>query len=502
MSEENEDIDFYFKEVIEPSEMEPSNMVWNTLEQKLDKKRFIILEKKITRLTNLTIGLSTIVIVLITLQLNRNFIKPNGFDAKIGARNIDIPNFPKIHNEVSKEQIDNTSNSKELLDKKSNNRTFNKLKSNSTMANSNTNISKVTYTDTSDTNNRTINDKGNSTLKENIVLNGFAFIPTAKINNTESNKNATSPSLNLFSLKDSTLNNKKTTDTTVFNFNPLGTILNNSTKKMALVNKSTKIDSIIKTTDSSISNNPSNKINTSKLSFRNKFSLIALFSPEFNASYLSDNNINDKRKSSYYSDNEAPDFSYTAGLKIGYSASKYWNIYSGLTFSSISSIIKPRYLYVNQTSNGELKYILNTSSGEVYLNTNSSARAGDSVKTASKTIQQLQFISIPLLCQYQVSRKRFNYYMFAGVSANIFIAGKTEVSYENLETESTTKIEGLRKVYFSGVLGVGVHYKISSKVSILTEPTFKRAINSINKSTPVNSYPYSFGLSFGLIYHF
>ena len=531
MTELNEDIDSYFKESIEPSEMSPSNKVWETIDQKLDKKQFVNLQKRISRLLYLTIGLSAIVAVLITLHLSQHFQKNKISISKNENKNVDLRNFSETNSVSSKESREDTKASV-LASKNSTNKNnsslsfnkteaysakaiknytkekeniFNSVSNSSSFKSSEGQVAKKINKDVSQTEIKSNYPSFGNNKKQMPLIKKDSLLTSESIPINKHSQNAnysisnhTKPNF----ISDSTLNNNsKKQDAKLVKTNPFTNSLQDSSEVISFVNNTIKIDSSINS-DAAISNSYFNPSKIPEQSSKYKFSVLGFFSPEFFSSKLSDNNTNDNQNTENYSDSESPDFSYTTGLKIGYLISQKFNIYTGLTYSSFSYSIKPRTLYAKQTTNGETQYILATSSGETPLSASPTLQVGDSVKLGSSSIQRLQYIATPLLCQYQISRKRFNYYVFAGISSNFFIAGKTEVSYENLGTESTTKIEGLRKIYFAGIIGAGLNYTISQKFSILVEPTFKKAITSINRNTPISSYPYSFGLGIGLVYHF
>ena len=89
----------------------------------------------------------------------------------------------------------------------------------------------------------------------------------------------------------------------------------------------------------------------------------------------------------------------------------------------------------------------------------------------------------------------------AGISTNFLTMGKLETEIQkgsNNEIDILNKIEGLKPVYFSGLAGVGVTYKLTDKLSFVLMPTTRFALTSINKGTVVKSYPNSFGLAVGV----
>ncbi len=72
MNELNQDIDHLFQEIVEPSEMQPSQMVWTTIDKKLNDKQQIKMHRKYKRILNFSIGMSLMVISLLYLIFNQN----------------------------------------------------------------------------------------------------------------------------------------------------------------------------------------------------------------------------------------------------------------------------------------------------------------------------------------------------------------------------------------------------------------------------------------------
>ena len=86
----------------------------------------------------------------------------------------------------------------------------------------------------------------------------------------------------------------------------------------------------------------------------------------------------------------------------------------------------------------------------------------------------------------------------AGISTNFLVTGKLETEIQkgtNNEIDILNKIEGLKPVYFSGLVGIGSTYKLTDKLSFVLMPTARFALNSINKNAITKTYPKSVGLS-------
>ena len=79
--------------------------------------------------------------------------------------------------------------------------------------------------------------------------------------------------------------------------------------------------------------------------------------------------------------------------------------------------------------------------------------------------------------------------------------GKLETEIQkgsNNEIDILNKIEGLKPVYFSGLAGIGVTYKLTDKFSFVLMPTARFALNAINKNAVVKTFPNAVGLSAGI----
>ena len=76
--------------------------------------------------------------------------------------------------------------------------------------------------------------------------------------------------------------------------------------------------------------------------------------------------------------------------------------------------------------------------------------------------------------------------------------GKGYAAENDNEMETAVKIIGLKKFYLSGMAGVGLDYNFYKNLSADFSPTFRFALNPINRGIPVKSFPNSFGFSMGL----
>ncbi len=234
-----------------------------------------------------------------------------------------------------------------------------------------------------------------------------------------------------------------------------------------------------------------------------RFSITAFFSPDLASYSLKDNGMsNQPDNASQIKKTERHEFSSTSGLLIDYTLNKRWTLQSGLTFSNTNITLDPKTIYARADNNGDLKYRLNISSGYDYLSPSSqpAPSMGDSLKVTATT-HKLRYIGIPIAVKYSISKGKFKIEAITGIAVNCLTIGKLETEIQrgpNNETDILNKIQGLKSIYFNGLAGIGAEYRMTYKFSFILMPTVRFALNPINKSGIVKTYPNSVGLVGGL----
>ncbi len=200
--------------------------------------------------------------------------------------------------------------------------------------------------------------------------------------------------------------------------------------------------------------------------------------------------------------NESANYSYSFGISIGYHLNRKWSLQSGINLSTINMHLEPEEIYAERDNQGTVKYTINTSSGKGYVlpSFSNNPRIGDSLFT-NNIKHSLEYTGIPLAATYNLTNGRFSVDLLGGLSANILSNGKisTEVKSGNeRETDKTHEIHGLKTFYVSGVAGLGFDYNFYRNLSLSFSPTLNFAIDPINKNVPVRSYPGTVNFQFGL----
>lgn len=233
------------------------------------------------------------------------------------------------------------------------------------------------------------------------------------------------------------------------------------------------------------------------------FSAAVFFSPDFASYRLQDDQQNNQAEhAAEIEKNEHHEFSSTIGAAIDYRFKKHLIIESGLSFSNTNITVEPKMIYAQAVNGSDIKYRLNTSSGYGYVlpSFNRTPSVGDSLYIFTST-HTLQYISLPVLIKFNIPYKKFDFDLMTGPALNFLIKGKIETSAENStgnKHEVVRNLYGLKKIYFSELTGIGINYHLTDKIQISFSPTFRYALNSINKNTPVKSFPKSFMLPVGL----
>ena len=261
------------------------------------------------------------------------------------------------------------------------------------------------------------------------------------------------------------------------------------------------------------------EIITAKL--QNRWSIAALASPTYYSSFNSGNDGLSKQ----LMESEQPLFSYSGGVAFSYKISKRLSIQSGLYYSSLGQKVdginsfsgfKP---YDNAkgvdnfkvlTTNG----IIHTNNPDVFLMANGSDRiltefTNDVIDPNKANLQpvnsslnqSLSYLELPVLLRYKVIDRTIGINLIGGVSYNLLVNNSVYTTLDgNRYPVGDTK--GLNPLTFSSSLGMGMEYKVSDKLSLNLEPTFRYYINPFSVTTGSYIHPYSFGIFSGLSYKF
>jgi len=114
--------------------------------------------------------------------------------------------------------------------------------------------------------------------------------------------------------------------------------------------------------------------------------------------------------------------------------------------------------------------------------------------------QKLGFIEIPVELEYELSREKLGLRVLGGFSA-LFLNENEVYSSLNGETLLIGRATNINKTSFTANFGVGMDFRLSEKIKLNLEPTFKYQINTFN-NTSGEFKPYFIGIYSGFSYKF
>jgi opacity protein-like surface antigen len=124
----------------------------------------------------------------------------------------------------------------------------------------------------------------------------------------------------------------------------------------------------------------------------------------------------------------------------------------------------------------------------------------------SKTEFHFQYIEIPITIAHSFGKSKLKFFSTAGVSMNMFTKKKTEVvsafADEHKESSYSDVDAGYLKFNLAVILGMGIKYDASKRMSLYVEPVYKQFLNSIFTDDNAKEYLYSIGTNIGINYKF
>ena len=215
------------------------------------------------------------------------------------------------------------------------------------------------------------------------------------------------------------------------------------------------------------------------------------------------------------------------GLSFEYKTQKKWSFQSGVYYSKIeqssSNTVPARYSLSSKldglngffstpvaTGNGEL--LMNSVAGVIQIETlpssvqlegsldRESAYAPALVSEADFD-QNFEYLEIPLFAKYQLIDSRIGVQILSGVSTNILV-GNSVYLKNDMGRDKVGKTNGMVDLSYSGIVGFGLNYALTSNLFLNVEPRFKYFFSSLNEDSKISYKPYSFGVYTGISYSF
>ncbi|WP_026461392.1 outer membrane beta-barrel protein [Adhaeribacter aquaticus] len=190
--------------------------------------------------------------------------------------------------------------------------------------------------------------------------------------------------------------------------------------------------------------------------------------------------------------------SFVYGVLAEYKFREHWAIQSGLKVSSTTTSIQSKNIFARPelaTITSILSYKYNSTAGFTYIPNISGVllALGDSVKTLP-SVSKVNYAVVPLTLQYSTMGRLF-FTGSAGVNINLLTRATldTETDFFGFRFARTYSLQGLKKSYFSGSLGLGIGYNVSEKISVFFSPAQTFSFGPVNENTPVKKYERTIG---------
>lgn len=468
--DENRDIEKVTRTVLENLEMEAGDRAWERLDAELNKRQAALYKRKANRFKLLSAGLAFFLLTVVTCHFydrspGTNFLQS---EQKLPSE------IPAIANANGSKVLPESENA--VVNQHSIEETIPHKKEDAAIIKqsfSNSNIPAPIRKDFS-YNNVLIQTTDQTTIPQDEELKE-ATVATIQPNQppTESNANDTK-SIIVMSAANATTENE--------NINgEAAEILDDTAITVAA--QAAQVD---------------NDLPNSKLQ-GHRFSIAGFYAPSYSINQLKDNTNDNFDDVTMYHSREKEQYSYSAGLLLRYDLSDRWSIGAGATFSQTRYSIAVPVMYASFDAKHELHYQYPTAVGVVNMPTEKQqpVHEGDSMLMSDQSIQSVKYLNTPLLIRHQVGINKFTLYAEAGISPAIVLQEKLNMHIGNETTTIVNNIEGLQKINFGFVAGLGAQYNFFPDFGIFLEPTIKGSLSSITKNTAVNAYPHTIGINVG-----
>jgi len=207
-----------------------------------------------------------------------------------------------------------------------------------------------------------------------------------------------------------------------------------------------------------------------------KWYLGAVVSPDL--CYRTLKNTDSKFDIAYFNNSEIPKFGYTAGLAAAYGLSSNWTIETGLLFSNKGYKTKMIDIESLDFSDSIL------GKGRVYFN--------------------FYYLDVPVKINYAYGHGKIRFCATLGITTNIFLDAKTRAILKyndgHVEHSKGTNINPINAINISPMAGVGIDWRLTERMKLKIEPTFRYGLLSIGDGWYFDDYLWNAGLNMGFYY--
>ncbi len=211
----------------------------------------------------------------------------------------------------------------------------------------------------------------------------------------------------------------------------------------------------------------------------------------------------------------SPEFSYGAGLDVGYDINKNWSISVGFAYNQIGMSTNRTALQMQKYGGDELPdgflSDVYTATGKITgMNVYQSVEDGSSVFNTDKgsigntlrISQQYGFLEVPIKAQYKHTWGRVSILATAGISTGFLVRNQAYAVGEENQRTLIGESASMNNVNFNAIVGIGIEVRILPFMSFAVEPMFRYSfVNWSNDAeNGFNVKPMLINLNTGLIF--
>jgi hypothetical protein len=238
----------------------------------------------------------------------------------------------------------------------------------------------------------------------------------------------------------------------------------------------------------------------------NRYMLMGIAGPEYSKYLLANSSRSNYDYKSDIATRERSDLSASAGLLFGRKVNRRMTVFSGFIYSLSNISISPSKFFAEEDNAGKVKYRYNTSTGYGYLlpSFSQAPAVGDSLHSDGAN-HTLHYLGVPVIAKYAIGNKKISFHPGVGVTLNFLTKSTLTVDVidrQNRETESISRLQGIKKFVPGIIIIPEVQYKLSKKWSLAIVPSLKYSVSAINKGNVVKTRPYTIGIGAGMVFKF
>jgi len=247
--------------------------------------------------------------------------------------------------------------------------------------------------------------------------------------------------------------------------------------------------------------------------------------------YSEDSVEGEARKNKFKSNRQKEYWTIGGGAKIGFQLNDKWSIETGIQYSKAKIESKHR-IDKNYTSDSEIQnpltgelendYVLSiaTPMGDIDSDVTLSRPQGFTIQEGMpfrvelSSIQNIEFLGIPILAKYRIGNDKINIGLKAGALTSFTLDSDIEIRevdhpfpmfyHKKNRIKDKSELKDLRSTTVDFMAGAGVEaeVKIAKSTYLSFEPSFSKSLSPIFEKNDVKTFPMMASVKVGVNYHF